>query len=88
MKKLGIEIGLEAGSFFSTASRIKDSISTIDDAMKKAHDQGDVDLFGKLAFQKERMLGNQTKFDSGIKSFANNAKIRTHNFFCVKHKLS
>jgi len=76
MKRIGIEIGLEAGDFFSTASRLKGSISSIEEAMKKAHDQGNLDLYGKLAFQKERMMGNQAKVDNNIKSFARNEKLQ------------
>ena len=74
MTRTGIKIDLDVGDLLSNAGRARGAISALDEAMRKAEKEKRYDVYGKLAYEKERLQGRANVFDLDVRKFANNPK--------------
>jgi Skp family chaperone for outer membrane proteins len=78
------KVGLDVGGLLANSSRGVAALKEIDRAMEEARKKGDHDLFGKLAYEKEKLQTGISGFQQDVKAFSNSAKYQEYTTLVSK----
>ncbi|GMO51970.1 MAG: hypothetical protein Pg6C_17120 [Treponemataceae bacterium] len=73
-----VKVGLDAGDLYVTGARIVATFKEIDRAIAEAEKEKNVDLAGRLAYEKDKLQGATFGFQQDVKTFTGSAKYQEY----------
>ncbi len=79
MNEEELELSLNVSNLITNAMEGKEALKELERAMESAQKKGDLNLYGKMSYEKDRLQAGLFRFNYDIKNLEHNPKIQSFN---------